>query len=153
MKKIVLKWLFISIGVGLIPVLILGASPGGVALSPIIIILSLVVGLLGASVHVTVFAFLKGSDKQKKSACWFSALALAFVSWVVYSSVQCSLSEEYAISRATSHIDSRDDLDLQYLGGPRFDIDSCLCQFSYSAPDEQFTLVVSEYGELHFVDE
>jgi hypothetical protein len=32
--KIYVKWLATSIGIGLIPLLILGASPGGIALSP-----------------------------------------------------------------------------------------------------------------------
>ena len=65
MKSIVAKWFLYSLGIGLIPIIILGASRGGIAVSPIILMLSILIGLIGSTVHMNIFAFTEGNKKQK----------------------------------------------------------------------------------------
>lgn len=150
MRKIILKWLGISFAISLIPVFILGASQGGIALSPYIIILGLVIGLIGASVHSSIYVFKHGNKKQRIISLCFNSLAFLFVGWTLYSSSLCSLDTDYANERVIKYINSKDELDLEYLGKQNFSDASCQSKFKYNDPNKPFTFIVSEYGKLHF---
>lgn len=150
MKKIVAKWILISLGVGLIPVIILGASPGGIALSPLILLFSLMIGLVGSSIHVNIYAFTKGNTKQKGVASTFGCIALSLVAFTMYSESQCSLDQDYAIQRVKGYISKKSELQVQFLGKPTYDVEQCICSIPYSSESDNFTFIVSEYGKLHF---
>ncbi len=153
MKKITIKWILISLGVGLVPILILGASRGGIGLSPYILVLSLIIGLLGASTHVCIYAFRKGSKKQKYSSAGFSLVSLLIVGWLVLESSGCNVTEEYANNRVLNHIESKDNLFAKYLGSPEFSEKECTFTYSYQSPGQNFQFLVSPHGGLHFIGE
>jgi len=64
MRKIILNWLEISFSVSLIPIVLLGHSQGGIALSPIIMVSGLIIGFLGAGIHSSIYAFKYGNKHQ-----------------------------------------------------------------------------------------
>lgn len=150
MKKIILKWLLISLGVGMIPVIILGASQGGIALSPFFLLFSFIVGLAGASIHASVFAFRNDSRKQKIQASIFTGVSALTIGFLVYSESQCTLDPEYATERASDYVRSKAELDTKYLSGAVYNHEKCVCKFEYTGPVKTFTIFVTEYGELHF---
>ena len=150
MRKIILKWIGISFAISLIPVIILGASQGGIALSPYILILGLVIGLIGGSIHSSIYAFKHGNKKKRIISVCFNSLALSFVGWTLYSSTLCSLDTDYANDRVIKYINSKDELELEYLGKQDFSDASCQSRFKYNDLNNQFTFIVSEYGKLHF---
>jgi hypothetical protein len=150
MCKIILKWLGTSFAISLIPVIILGASQGGIALSPYIIIIGLVIGLIGGSIHSSIYAFKHGNKKQRIISVCFNLIVLSFVGWTLYSSTLCSLDTDYANVRVIKYIKSKDELDLKYLGKQNFSGSSCQSTFKYNDPNNQFKFIVSEYGNLYF---
>ncbi|PRO73293.1 hypothetical protein C6Y40_12230 [Alteromonas alba] len=150
MKKIITKWLLISLGVGMIPVVILGASQGGIALSPLILLFFLMVGLAGSAVHANIYAYRKGTKKQKIQGSVFAGISALVIGFLVYSESRCELRQEYATERASGYVRSKPDLDIKNLSEPVFDLEKCVCTFEYSSPTTKFEIFVSEYGELHF---
>ena len=150
MKKIILKWMLISLGIGMIPVVMLGASQGGIALSPFILLFSFIVGLTGAAIHASIFAFRVGAKKQKIQAALFSGVSALIVGFLVYSESQCALEQEYAAERASDYINSKAELDIKHLSSAVYNPEKCVCTFEYSGPVKTFTIFVTEYGELHF---
>lgn len=150
MKKIITKWLLISLGVGIIPVLVLGASQGGIALSPLILIFFLIVGVIGSSIHVNIYAYKKGTRQQKSKALVYLIVSSLFIGFIFYSSSQCGLNEEYAIKRVNKYVLSKPELETKYLSKAMFNREECMCTFEYSSPVKNFIIFVSEYGDLHF---
>jgi hypothetical protein len=150
MKKIIIKWILISLGIGMIPVVMLGASQGGIALSPLILLLFFIIGLTGAAIHANIYAYKKGVKKQKIKAFAFAGISFVIVVLLVYSESRCELKQEYATERASGYIRSKSELDIKNLGEAVFNHERCLCTFEYSSPAKSFTIFVTEYGELHF---
>lgn len=150
MKSIVTKWIVYSFFVGLIPVIILGASQGGIALSPIILMLSILIGLFGATIHVNIFAFTKGSKKQKIKSSLFGIVALTFVTLIFYNNSQCNLTEDQTKNRVLGHIDKKENLDAKYLGEYRFNEESCQGSFNYNDPNNSFRFIVDELQNIYF---
>lgn len=151
MKKIAIKWILISLGLALVPILMLGFSRGGIALSPYILVFGLIVALLGASIHVCVYAFREGSSKQKYSSVAFGLVSTLVVGWLVSSSTGCDLTEEYATNKVLGHIERENRLMSNYLATPIFSEKECTFTFSYKSPDQDFQLLVSPHGGLHFI--
>jgi len=129
---------------------LLGASPGGIALSPLILLFFLMVGLVGAAVHANIYAYRKGTKKQKLQGSVFAGISVLVVGLLVYSESRCELKQEYAIERASGYIRSKSDLDIKNLSEPVFDLENCVCTFKYSSVTTKFDIFVTEYGELHF---
>jgi hypothetical protein len=150
MKSIVTKWILYSFLVGLIPVIILGASQGGIALSPIILMLSILIGLFGATIHVNIFSFTKGSNKQKIKSSLFGFVALTFVAIVFYNNSQCNLTEDQTKNRILRHIDKKENLDVKYLGEYKFNEESCQGSFNYNDPNNLFRFIVDELQNIYF---
>ena len=150
MKKIITKWILISLGIGMIPVAILGASQGGIALSPLILLFFLIVGLTGAAIHANIYAYLRGTKKKKIQSSVFAGISALIVGLLVYSESRCELKQEYAIERASGYVRSKSDLDIINLGEAVFDPEKCVCTFEYSSRTKKFEIFVTEYGELHF---
>ena len=150
MKKIISRWMLISLGVGMVPVLILGASQGGIALSPFILMFFIVLGLMGGAIHANINAYRFGARKQKIQASIFAVASILVVGSFIYGEVQCELKLEYATERAKQYIGSKPDLDIKNLGSAALDAESCVCTFEYSSPAKTFTIIVTEYGKLHF---
>ena len=150
MKKIIAKWILISLGIGMIPVVMLGASQGGIAISPLILLLFLVIGLMGAAIHANIYAYKSGTKKQKIQASIFGGFSAVIVGFLIYSENQCELKQEYAEKRANSYVSSKSELDIKHLGGAVFNRENCVCTFEYFSPIKSFTIFVTEYGELHF---
>ena len=150
MKKLIAKWILLSLGIGMIPVVILGASQGGVALSPLILLLFLFTGLIGAAIHANIHAYKSGTNKQKIQASLFGVISAVTVGFLAYSESRCELKQEYATERASGYIGSKSELDIENLGSVVFDRESCVCTFEYSSPTKTFTIFVTEYGKLHF---
>lgn len=134
----------------MIPVVILGASQGGIALSPLILLFSLMVGLTGAAIHANIYAYRKGTKKQKILSSVFAGISALVVGLLLYSESRCELEQQYADKRASDYVRSKSDLDIKYLGEAAFDLEKCVCTFEYSSPTKKFEIFVSEYGELHF---
>ncbi|MEP0495007.1 MAG: hypothetical protein ABJD02_04695 [Paraglaciecola sp.] len=134
----------------MIPVVLLGASPGGIALSPLILLSFLMIGLAGAAVHANIYAYRKGTKKQRIQGSVFSGISALVVGLLVYSESQCELKKEYATERASGYVRSKSDLDIKNLSEPVFDLENCVCTFEYSSPTKKFEIFVTEYGELHF---
>jgi len=150
MKKIIFKWILISLGVGMIPLVMLGASPGGIALSPLILLIFLIVGLTGAAVHVNIYAYKRGTQKQRIQACVYAGIAVLAVGLIIYSESQCELNQVYATERANGYVLSKPELNIKSLSSAVFDQEKCVCTFEYSSPTKKFKLFVTEYGKLHF---
>lgn len=153
MKKIVVKWMLISLGMGMIPVVLLGPSPGGIALSPLILLFCFSVGLFGSAIHINILSFKLGSKEQKLQAVTFASFSILGIGLLVYNESRCELKQEYAIQRASKYINEKPELDIINLGGAVFDPKRCVCTFEYSSPEKAFTIFVTEYGELHFSSE
>ncbi len=134
----------------MIPVVLLGASPGGVALSPLILFFFLILGLAGATVHANIYAYRKGAKKEKIQSSVFAGISFLIIGLLVYNESQCDLKQEYATERASDYVRSKSDLDMNSLGEPVFDLDNCVCIFEYSGQAKKFEIIVTEYGELHF---
>ena len=134
----------------MIPVVILGASPGGVALSPLILLFFLILGLTGAAVHANIHAYRKGEKKQKILGSVFAGVSALVVGLLVYSESRCELKQEYATERASGYVRSKSNLDIKNLSEAAFDLEKCVCTFEYSSPTKKFEIFVTEYGELHF---
>ena len=152
MKKIIGKWIGISVGIGLIPAILLGASPGGIALTPIILVFCFCVGLVGAAIHSLVFSFRKGNGRQKLGASIFSCLVIVVIASQIYAESTCDFTEEYAIQRISSHARNYRKLDVQFLGSPSFNEDDCSYSFVYESPSEKYEFILSRYGKVHTWD-
>ena len=150
MRNIVLKWLGISVGISLIPVVILGASPGGIALSPLILLLGVIIGLLGATIHINIYAFKVGKTGQKYKAAGFGFIAILLVVGVVLDSSRCGLDEGYARERVANYINKKTELSIQYIGLGTYDSLQCKYSVPYTDPANKFTFIVSSHGKLHF---
>jgi len=148
MKSTVIKWILYSFFVGLIPVLLLGASPGGIALSPIILMLSLLIGLFGAAIHINIFAFTKGTQKQKIKSSVFGTLVFIIVIMIIYTENQCSLSEEIAKNKILKYIDDLEHLDAMYLGEYVFYEDSCQGSLKYDSPSRPSTIIIDKHHKI-----
>ena len=153
MRNIFLKWLGISIGIALIPVFILGATQGGIALSPIILVLGIVVGLVGASIHINIYAYKNGTKQQKYKAAGIGSIISLLVVFSLYDSAQCDLSESFAKERVVEYINSQNKLELHHLGSFTYSEEQCIYSAPYKDPSDSFTFIVSEYGDLHFARE
>ncbi len=152
MKKIIAKWLLIPLGLGMVPVILLGASQGGIALSPIIIVFCLCIGLIGASVHSLIYSFSKGSKSQRIVSSIFSSLAVIFISLQFYADSVCAYSEEQAFSKIRNHTVNFRELDIKYLGKPVFSKDDCTYSFMYESPYKKYEFLFTKYGEVHSWD-
>jgi len=102
MKKIIGKWIGICLGLGLIPAVLLGASPGGIALTPLILVFCFCVGLVGAAIHSMIFSFRKGNGRQKIGASIFSSLVIVVIGLQIRAESTCDFTEEYAIQRGST---------------------------------------------------
>lgn len=134
----------------MIPVVMLGASPGGIALSPLILLLFLIIGLTGSAIHANIYAYKKGAKKQRVQASIFAGISAILLGFLIYSESRCELKQEYAVERASSYVRSKPELNIKNLGDAVFDNEDCVCTFEYSSITKTFTIFVSEYGELHF---
>lgn len=152
MIKIVGKWIAISIGVGLIPAVLLGASPGGIALTPIILVFCFCVGLVGAAGHSMIFSFRKGDRRQKIGASIFSCLVVVAIGLQISAESSCDFTEEYAVQRISDYAKNYRKLDIQYLGTPKFNEGDCTYSFIYESPSEKYEFIFSKYGEVHTWD-
>jgi len=152
MRKIIFRWLGISFGVSLIPVILLGASQGGIALSPFILIVGIVIGFTGAGIHSSIYAFKEGNKKKWIISLFFSVFALYFAGSTLYSLSRCTHDSEtkFAQDRVVKYINSKDDLNLSYLGAQIFSEKSCQFTFEYTDPNNKFVFIVGEFGKLHF---
>ena len=150
--KIYLKWLVACLGIGIIPVLILGASPGGIALSPIIIIACIIIGLIGGAIHSVINSSRFGNKSQKALCYVIGALVASIVIWLFNSSSSCSISEEYANKRIQSHFAEFYKLDLKYLSSPTFSSAECNYTYEYESPTSRYKFVISDYGQVHTWD-
>jgi len=153
MRKIIFKWLGISITVSLILVIMLSSAPGGISISPFILVFGLFVGLIGAAFHSSIYASMHGNEKQKKLSFYFNTIALLLVGWGLYTSSLCSFDIEYANKRLIKYINSKEELDYKYIVLSNFKEQSCQCEFHYNSPNKNFMIIVNEYGELNFWDE
>lgn len=105
---------------------------------------------MGAASHASVYAYKKGTKTQKINATAFAFISILLIGFMAYSQFQCTLDLEYAIKRASEHVQSKSELDINYLGEAIFDDERCLCTFEYVSPTQKFTVLVTEYGALHF---
>ena len=141
------------LGVGLIPVLFLGASPGGIALSPIIIFTCTTIGLIGAAIHTIINSSKSGSKSQKiLSNSIAAALVTLIAVWLLNASSSCIINEEYANKRIQSHFAEFYRLDLKYLSVPKFSEAKCNYTYEYESPTSRYQFVITEYGKLHTRD-
>jgi len=150
MRKIILNWLGISFSVSLIPIVLLGPSQGGIALSPIIMVSGLIIGFLGAGIHSSIYAFKYGNKHQRIVSLFFNFSALLFIGWTMYSSSTCNHNALYAKEHVVEYINSKDHLELSYLGEQHISHENCQSTFGYTDPDNTFIFIVSEFGKLHF---
>ena len=159
MKSIVAKWFLYSLGIGLIPIVILGASQGGIAASPIILMLSILIGLFGAAVHVNIFAFTQGDKKQRVKAAVFGSIMLSIVMLSLYDNGQCHLTEEQVRSKVLRYIAKdgyavkKDNIDVKYLGEYILSVENCQGSINYDDPNNYFRFVVDDYQNLYFDSE
>lgn len=84
MAKVFIKWILGALLIALIPAALLGASPGGIALTPIILVFSIVLGAIPASFHCAILAYEKGNKKQQYIAILFPFILVALIVWLVY---------------------------------------------------------------------
>ena len=141
-----------SLAIGLIPVLILGASPGGIYLSPIIIIACIIIGLIGGAIHTVINSSRFVNKSQKTLSHVIAALVTLIVIWLFNSSSSCSISEEYANERMQSHFAEFYRLDLKYLSPPIFSGAECNYTYEYESPTSRYKFVVSDFGQVHTWD-
>ncbi len=152
MKKIIGKWMLASLCIGMIPVALLGASSGGVALAPVALVLSLCVGLFGAAVHSLFFSFREGGKREKAFSLFFAALVVVLVGLQLYADSICRYSEQYAAEQVAAHITQFYKLDMQFLQNPIFSASECSYSFLYDSPNGKYEFVFSKYGEIHTWD-
>ena len=152
MKIIIGKWIGISLGLGLIPAVLLGASPGGIALTPLILVFCFCVGLVGAAIHSMIFSFRRGNRRQKIGASIFSSLVIVVIALQIRAESTCDFTEEYAIQRISDHAKNYRKLDMQFLGTPSFNEGDCSYSFIYESPSEKYEFMLSRYGKVHTWD-
>ena len=71
----------------------------------------------------------------------------------IYSSSTCNHNTLYAKERVVEYINSKDHLELSYLGEQHTSHENCQSTFGYTDPDNTFIYIVSKLGKLHFIYE
>lgn len=151
MKSIIQKWILYSIGICFIPVFLLGASPGGIALSPIIIAFGIIIGLVGSSFHVVVISLYKGDTRQRVFAFSYSVMALFLVSWGIYKHSECNLTEAEAMEIVVSHRWNGGYYEMKELGQPIFSAENCTYSFPYKSPKEYKEVLVDSLQDIYLI--
>lgn len=150
MKSIISKWVLWSFGISMIPVILLGATPGGIALSPVILMFGVFIGLVGSSVHASIYAHLKGNIRQKVISTIYLITAISLVSWQMYIDSQCYLNENEALARVHRHIERSGDFALLDLDKGEFSAESCTYTFPIKDHPDYESIIISEMLDVYF---
>lgn len=149
MKSIITKWMLYCFGISFIPVVLLGASPGGIALSPVFLALGIGIGLFGSSVHVFIKACIKGNKRQKILASSYFVFVASILIWQIYVEAQCNLTEEQASARLERHMQRFERFNPEEIGKPELSVESCSFYFPLNNHHSYKAIIIDELLDVY----
>lgn len=146
MIRILGIWIGGSFLFSLIPLIMLGASQGGIVLNPIILMTCLSLGLLFGVFHCACVSIVTKNIKAQRVYIPLLAVVFLYMVWLFMKDPTCGITPENAFAKVASYLQSGG-FSVSNLESPV--LDKQTCTYSFAVKGEKRRYLVGPYGKLH----